>query len=184
MVPPPQEVNAMGYRRRKPRSAYTIYRNPNGDGWILTAMGDHESVSGGHRFPLVFYYINGADASECEVVTDKVINRRNVNGVDRALRSYCGAKLAPYEGTKPEADTRFEDQPRAVRMQRHAVDIYRTLGNARGLSETLCVRAAEEFGSTWREKDRDDWQSRVQGVGEGRANSIVLEAERRGLASQ
>lgn len=144
-------------------------------------MGDSEQVSGGHRFELVFYYINGADASECEITTDKVINRKRVNGVDRALRSYCGAILAPYEGTKPDAGVPFEDQPRAVRMQRHAVDIYRTLGNAKGLSETLCVRAAQEFGSTWREKDRDDWQNRVKGVGEGRANSIVLEAEKRSV---
>lgn len=167
-------------RRRRPRSAYTIYRQRDGDGWILTAMDGREQISGGHRFTLVFYYINGADASEAEVVTDRVRNTKHTHGVDRALRSYCGAKLGAYEGKRPVADD-YAEQPRAVRMQRHAVDIYEALGNAKGLSETLCVRAAQEFGSTWREKDRDDWQNRVKGVGEGRANSIVLEAERRGI---
>lgn len=120
---------------------------------------------------LVFYHINGAD--DAHVETNKVRNTGRTDGVDRLHRSRCAGKIGEYEGSNPEPNTPFEDQPRAVRMQRHAVDIYERLGHVRGVSATICVRAAETFGSKWDEKDADAWQDRVQSVGEGRAQRIA-----------
>lgn len=159
-------------RRPKPRHTNTIYDNARGDGWILTASGKMESVDGGHEIEVILYYTD-----QQRVETYSVTSRARSNGVDRLLRSNLdvGAKLGSYPGTKPEAWTDYEDQPRAVRMQRHATDIYDALGRARGLSETLAVRAAEEFGSKWSEKDADEWQERVRMVGEGRAQRITDE---------
>jgi hypothetical protein len=150
-------------RRQKQRSAFTIYRDPRGDGWVLThSSADVET----HRAALTFYTVG---THENKVETQNVPIRR----VDATLRARCGAKLAAYEGTYPEPETRFEDQPRAVKRQQHAYDIYQALGHVRGLSETLCVRAAEEFGSTWADKSADDWEARVRGIGAGRASNIA-----------
>lgn len=157
-------------RRQRPRSANTIYDHARGDGWILTAQDGLEPISGGHRITLVLYYTD-----EKRIETHEVRNTKHTHGVDSFLCGYLdiGAKLGPYEGAKPEADTEYAEQPRAVRMQRHATDLYSALGHARGLSETLAVKAAEEFGSTWAEKGKQDWQERVRGVGDGRATRIT-----------
>lgn len=151
---------------RQPKSANTIYDHARGDGWILTAQGDLDPIDGGHRIEIVLYYTD-----EQKVITEEVKNTRHHHGVDGFFRQFLdiGAELGPYEGAKPEPNTDYADQPRAVRMQRHATDIYDVLGHVRGMSPTIAVRAAEEFGSTWAEKEQDDWHSRVKSVGEGRA---------------
>lgn len=157
-----------------------IYDHARGEGWILTATADvdeWEKTSRGHIVPLVLYYTD-----EQTIETHEV---RNENGspLGTFMRQYLdiGAKLGSYPGASPEPYVEYSEQPRAVRMQRHASDIWRTLNGATGLSETMCVRAAEEFGSTWDEKTADDWQERVKMVGEGRANAIEYEMKREGL---
>lgn len=164
--------------RRKPRSLYTIYDYARGDGWILTANGGMEKIEDGHRITVVLYYTD-----EQKVETHEVHNTQHTHGVDSFLRGYLdiGAELGSYEGANPEPNTDFEDQPRAVRMQRHATDIYRAVGNATGVSETMAVRAAEEFGSTWDEKRGEDWAERVHQCGEGTAEAIDYELQREGL---
>jgi hypothetical protein len=164
--------------RRKPRSAYTIYNHARGDGWILTAQGEMTAIDNGHRIELVLYYTD-----DQTIETHEVRNTRHTHGVDSFLSGYLdiGGKLGSYPGASPEPNTEYSEQPRAVRMQRHATDIYATLGNATGLSETMAVRAAEEFGSTWREKRAEDWAKRVKQCGEGTANSIEMEMKRRGI---
>ena len=152
----------MRYRR----CAYTIYDHARGDGWILTAQGDSEMNDFDERvFQLVLYY---TDEQRVETV--------ETTDIDYYLRQYLdvGAQLGSYEAEhRPEADVRYDDQHRGVRMQRHAPDIMDEAGHARGLSPTIAVRAAEQFGSTWREKSKDEWQDRVRTVGAGRAERIV-----------
>lgn len=164
--------------RRKPRSANTIYNHARGDGWILTAQDGLESIPNGHRITLVLYYTD-----EQKIETHEVRNTKHTHGVDSFLSGYLdiGGKLGSYPGASPEANTDYADQPRAVRMQRHATDIYGTIGNATGLSETMAVRAAEEFGSKWDEKRAEDWADRVKQCGEGTANSVEMQMKRRGL---
>lgn len=164
--------------RRRPRSANTIYNHARGDGWILTAQDGMESIPNGHRITIVLYYTD-----EQRIETHEVRNTKHTHGVDSFLSGYLdiGGKLGSYPGAKPKAHTEYSEQPRAVRMQRHATDIYSAIGNAKGLSETMAVRAAEAFGSTWDEKDADAWADRVKQCGPGTANSIELEMKRRGV---
>lgn len=168
MVPRPQRHRAV--RRKNPRSAYTIYDAARGDGWVLTAYGGREHIDGGHRIEVILYF-----TGDQRVETERVRNTRHHHGVDVLLRQdlNIGAKLGPYEGARPEANVAYEDQPRAVRMQRHAHEIYEALGHARGMSPTIAVKAAETFGSTWAEKGADEWQDRISGVGAGRAERIA-----------
>lgn len=151
------------------RSANTIYDHARGDGWILTAQDGIEEIPEGHEITLVLYY-----TGEERIETHTVRNTRHTSGVDSFLSGYLdvGANLGPYAGTKPEGDTEFDDQPQSVRMQRHAHEIYDALGHARGFSETLAVKAAQEFGSTWDEKDAEEWEERIDGIGPTRAKSI------------
>lgn len=155
-----------GYRARH------IYEHTETDGWLLVGHGGVESIEGGHRITLTFY-----DTEREHVATRVVTNMGgNGNSVDRFLRhtKERGAKLGPYEGEQPETDTRFAEQPRAVRMQRHAPDIYDALGHVRGMSPAMALRAAEAFGSTWAEKtDAETWQERVQSCGEGRSKRFA-----------
>lgn len=155
-------------QRRRPRRAWTIYDYARGDGWILTAQGDHEDTPLGIEFEVVLYY------------TDKQrVRTECVRNIDTLLQQLLdvGAKLGPYEGASPEPYTEYDEQSRAVRMQRHATDIYEAAKGARGMSPTIAVRAAEKFGSTWAEKGAADWMDRVKGVGSGRAARIVAELD-------
>lgn len=146
-------------------SANTIYDYARGPGWILSTYGDRERIEGGHRIEIVLYYTEGG------VETHEVSNVNGRSGVSRFFDQYLdiGAQLGSYEGSKPDARTRFSGQPQPVRMQRHAPDIYSRLGHVEGMSETIAVKAAETFGSKWSTKtDTDEWQ-RIQGVGSKRA---------------
>jgi hypothetical protein len=157
--------------RQRSRSAYTIYDHARGDGWILTAYGDKEKIPDGHRIELVLYYTD-----EERVETHTVRNTRHTHGVDSFFRGFLdiGAVLGYYESNqKPEPNTEFSEQPQGVRMQRHATDIYATLGEARGFSETMAVQAAEEFGSTWDEKGAEEWEERIPNVGATRSKAIA-----------
>lgn len=155
--------------RRRQRPSRSIYRSS--DGWILSAIGEMERISDGHVIEVVLYHIERD--GDTHITTTKVRNTSRSDGVDRLHRTRCGGKIGEYEGSNPEPNTRFEDQPRAVRMQRHAIDIYDRLGDVRGVSPTICVRAAETFGSTWAAKDAAAWQNRVRSVGAGRAERIA-----------
>lgn len=84
-----------------------------------------------------------------------------------------GAKLGSYPGANPQVGVVYEAQPRAVRMQRHAPDIYHAAEGARGMSPTIALRAAETFGSMWRNKGALAWKERIDKVGTGRASRIV-----------
>lgn len=159
---------------RNRKGSHTAYNYARGDGWILVAN-DHDQraeVPGGHEHALVLYY-----ADEQVVETHRVKNAHGRDGVDSFLRSFLdiGGKVGEYPGASPTADLVYEDQPRAVRMQRHATDIYRATEGARGMSPTIAIRAAETFGSKWAEKDADEWADRVQYVGEGRAERITAQ---------
>lgn len=149
-----------------------VYDHARGDGWILTSTAPVDEwgrTERGHIVPLVLYYTD-----EQRIETHEVRNERH-SGMDTFFTQYLdiGAQLGSYPGASPEANVEYADQGRKVRMQRHAPDIYEAAKRARGMSETIAVRAAEEFGSTWAEKDADEWQSRVKMVGEGRANRIA-----------
>jgi hypothetical protein len=157
-----------------------IYDYHRGDGWILAASANvdqWEEIYNGHCIPIALYYTD-----EQRVETHDIHNTK-YTPTSAFFRQFMdiGAKLGSYPGASPEINTDYEDQPRAVRMQRHATDIYRTLGNAKGLSETMAVRAAEEFGAAWDEKTADDWADRVKQCGDGTANSIELKMKQRGL---
>lgn len=158
----------------------TIYNHARGDGWILTStapVDEWEKTHGGHRVPIALYYTHD------QRVEMHMGTNRNGSPLSTFYSQYLdiGAKLGPYEGTFVEVSVDYDDQPRAVRMQRHAPDIYQALGGARGFSETMAVRAAETFGSRWRGKHHpDDWQ-RIDGIGEGRASSIVDHGESVGV---
>jgi hypothetical protein len=153
-----------------------IYDHARGDGWILSStasVDDWEQIRSGHKVPLALYY-----------TAEQRVEMHNVRNTSRSPLSTfydqyldIGAQLGSYEGTRVEAYVDYADQPRAVRMQRHAPDIYEAAKGARGMSQTIALRAAEAFGSTWREKGRDEWQERVQMVGEGRADRIVSALE-------
>jgi len=154
-----------------------IYNHARGEGWILTSpapVDEWEKTDRGHIVPLVLYYTD-----EQRIETHDVRNEPH-SGMDTFFTQYLdiGGKLGSYPGANPEANTEYAEQGRKVRMQRHAPDIYEAGKRARGMSETIALRAAEEFGSTWAEKDADEWQSRVQMVGEGRANRIANEIKR------
>ena len=171
MYGPPQCPHGM--RRKQPLPTNTIYNHVRGDGWILVGQGVHEVTDDGIKITLVLYYTD-----EKYIETHEVLNSKHNHGVDSLLRCYLdiGAKLGPYEGARPEGNTNYHKQSRAVRMQRHATDIYDTLGHVRGLSETTAVRAAETFGSSWDSKtDPSSWIRRVDSVGEVRAKRITNE---------
>lgn len=153
-------------RRRKPSThAYDYAR---GDGWILTTIDGREGFGRNDLADLVLYYTD-----------EERIETHQTRNVDTTLSQLLdiGAQLGSYPGASPKADIEFSDQPRAVRMQRHATDIYRATKNARGMSPTIAIRAAEEFGSAWREKGAADWMDRVKMVGSGRAARIVAALE-------
>jgi hypothetical protein len=150
----------------------SIYDHARGDGWILSTsapLDEWEEIHNGHRVPVALYY-----TAEQRVEMHDVRNTSH-SPLDTFYDQYLdiGAELGTYEGTRVEAGVDYADQPRAVRMQRHAPDIYEAAKHARGMSETIALRAAEEFGSTWREKGSEEWQDRVQMVGEGRAHRIA-----------
>jgi hypothetical protein len=149
-----------------------IYDHARGDGWILTASAptaEWERIPNGHRLELVLYYTD----EQC-IETHEVRNTKHSSAstfIDQYLD--IGAKLGSYPGSSPQVGVDYEDQPRAVRMQRHATDIYQAAEEARGMSPTIALRAAEAFGSTWRDKRALAWEERVDKVGTGRASRIV-----------
>jgi len=149
-----------------------IRDHARGDGWILTSTAPidaWEKVHDGHIVPLTLYY-----TAEQRIEVHNVRNTKH-SPLSRFANQYLdfGAKLGEYPGTSPKHDTEYSEQPRAIRMQRHAPDIYDALGHVRGVSEVICLRAAEEFGSTWAEKGEAEWFDRVKMVGEGRAERIA-----------
>lgn len=164
--------------RHKPRSADTIYNYARGDGWILTALDGYKTITNGHEYNLVLYYTD-----EPMVETHTVRNTTHHHGVDSFLSQYLdiGGTLGAYAGEKPAANVAFDGQPTLVQAQQHATDIYSALGNARGLSETMAVRAAEQFGDEWDQKTADDWKAHVKQCGAGTASNIEREAKRHGI---
>jgi hypothetical protein len=154
------------------------YDYARGDGWILTAsepLDDWEECPGGHRIEVALYF---TDDERIETTT---VTNAHGSPAGSSLRQNLdiGAKLCEYPGANAEAGVPFEDQPREVRMQRHAPDIYAAAEDARGMSHAIALRAASEFGATWAEKSAAEWESRVQMVGSGRASTIANEIKRR-----
>lgn len=149
-----------------------IYDYARGDGWILTASAptpEWDRLPNGHRLELAVYYTD----EEC--VKTHALRNTKYSSATTFIDQYLdiGAKLGSYPGADPQTRVDYADQPRAVRMQRHAPDIYQAAKSARGMSPTIAVRAAETFGSTWRDKDALTWKERVDKVGTGRAGRIV-----------
>lgn len=143
-----------------------IYRYRRGEGWIIVDVTTKDEPDYDIRFTMTLYFIGG---DEPRVET---YNARNpITSVRQMLD--IGGRIGNNEAkTKAKPSVEYAEQPRPVRMQRHAVDIYDALENTRGVSPTLALRAAEQFGSRWAEKKGDEWQERVQGIGKGRADRI------------
>lgn len=162
------------FRQQKPRHAHTIYRTSESE-WALTRYTRDVSSDDPEHGWLVTMTIGAGGSAKID--TTRIRSFRTL----RHKLNRFPAKIGPYNGKSPKPNIAFEEQPRAVRMQRHAWDLYDTLGRARGLSESRAIVAAQTFGSTWRDKDSvSDWQ-RVDGIGAGRAEKIVAEGERVGL---
>lgn len=156
------------------KKSHGVYNHARGDGWIVSTLGERRENERGvepYVWEHVLYYIGSSDLEDCKVVTKEVSNP------GRFLASYLdvGGRMGSYTpDVEPNTDVR--DQPRHVRMARHAVDIYTELGHVRGMSPNIAMRAAEHFGSRWDETSTDDWLD-VQSVGDGRAARFANELD-------
>jgi hypothetical protein len=160
--------------RKQSTAAFNYAR---GDGWILTNQTNRQKSDHPHHpyeWDVVLYYIGGGDLEDCHVETHE-----GITDPGRFMGSYLdvGGKRGENVGERAEPNTPVREQPRAVRMKRHAVDIYDELGDVRGMSPTIALRAALTFGSKWGEKDnRAAWKG-VDMVGEGRAKRFASALE-------